>query len=114
MDDMERMYSKKDDTHKPIVQLILEEFWVNNAFASLEYIREQTKNSIKFAFTEEFDDKFIEFRFVDFFRLNNEREMKTYEETKENLKKKGFYIRTRKNEGFAFLYCNWTLVTNRR
>ena len=36
--------------------------------------------------------------------------MNTYEETKATLKKKGFYIRTRKQENFAFLYCNWTLV----
>ncbi|TXT60142.1 MAG: hypothetical protein BAJALOKI2v1_130024 [Promethearchaeota archaeon] len=99
---------------KLIVQLLLEEFWVNNAFASLEYIREQTDKSVKFAFTEEFDDKFIEFRFVDFFRLNNDREMKNYEETKSTLKKNGFYIRTRKQEKFAFLYCNWTLVNHKR
>ena len=68
MNCMEKMYSKKDDTRKPIVQLTLEEFWVNNAFASLEYIREHTKKSVPFAFTEEFDDKFIEFRFVEYYR----------------------------------------------
>ena len=43
MNCMEKVYSKKDDTRKPIVQVPLEEFWVNNAFASLEYIREHTK-----------------------------------------------------------------------
>ncbi|MGV9142173.1 MAG: hypothetical protein ACOC1X_04470, partial [Promethearchaeota archaeon] len=85
MNCMEKRYSKKDDTRKPIVQLTLENFWVNNAFASLEYIREHTKRNVQFAFTEEFDDKFIEFRFVDFFRLNNEKEMKTYKETKKTL-----------------------------